>query len=133
MKYLPIDFNKESNLYGKYLAITIGDLIDIIFSHNEIIELCVNEVDSEDPKFTYHKTIWRGHAHQLPDKYKKYAFLRIFGCVSESIVKSDTIYIECDAPKNSLERLIELKEEENYWNFKNDLEGELVQNGSIER
>ena len=127
MKYLPINFNKESNLYNKYLTLTIGDLIDIIFSHNEIIELCVDEASIEDPRITYHKTIWRGHAHQLPNKYKDYTFLRIFGCISENITKSDTIYIECDIPKTSLERLGEFKEEEKYV-FTSTNEEELTQN-----
>ena len=74
MKYLPIDFNKESPLHNKYLSLTVGDLIDIIFSHNEIIELCVDETSIEDPIISYHKTIWRGHAHQLPNEYKDYVF-----------------------------------------------------------
>ena len=96
MKYLPIHFNENSILQDKYLKLTIKDLIDIIFSHNEIIELCEPKVNEEG--IYYSQTIWRGHAHQLPKEYEDYQFLRIFGCVAESIYHSDTLYIQCEPP-----------------------------------
>ena len=96
MKYLPIDFNEKSCIHDMYLALTVGDLIDIIFSHNEIISLDVPEWDENG--IQYSKTIWRGHAHQLPNEYKSYSFLRIFGCIAENITKSDTLHIECCEP-----------------------------------
>ena len=105
MKYLPIDFNQTSCLKKEYFNIKIDDLIDIIFSHNEIISLDVPEWDENG--IQYSKTIWRGHAHQLPDEYKNYSFLRIYGCVAESIYKSDTLHIECCEPMSYAERELE--------------------------
>lgn len=116
MKYLPIYFNNESILCEKYLSLKIKDLIDIIFSHNEIIELCMHRRKEEKPYLEYSETIWRGHAHELPAEYENYTFLRIFGCIGESIVNSDTIYIECDIPKNFNERLVEFDVESDYNN-----------------
>lgn len=110
MNILPIDFNKKSHIYNDYLALTVGDLIDIIFSHNEIISLNVPKYDENG--LMYSQQIWRGHAHELPIKYKDYLFYRIFGCVAESIVRSDTIYILCDPPSDS--KIVELLHERLY-------------------
>ena len=116
MKYLPINFNEHSIIKDSYLYLTIGDLIDVIFSHNEIIELCMYRREEEKPYLEYSETIWRGHAHELPEEYKYYSFLRIFGCIGESIVKSDTIYIECDIPRLHDKKLVEFNIENDYNN-----------------
>ena len=111
IRYLPITFNENSLLFDSYLSLKIKDLVDIIFSHNEIIELCVSV---EDDDVSYSKTIWRGHAHELPSELGEYDFIRIFGCVSESIYKSDTIYIECEPPLQYTDRLNSFQEEMSY-------------------
>lgn len=115
MKYLAIDFNQTSSLYDKYRSLTIKDLIDIIFSHNEIISLCISEVDPDDDMVSYRREFWKGHAHQLPKEYEDYTFISIFGCIADNITESDTIYIECCEPMSPLQKLVELKAESDYY------------------
>ena len=119
MNILPIDFNKESCIYNDYLDLTVGDLIDIIFSHNEIISLNVPKYGENGSR--YSQQIWKGHAHELPTEYNNYLFYRIFGCVAESIATSDTIYILCDPPNDS--KIVELLHERIY-NVNNKSYGE---------
>ena len=107
MKYLPIDFNRESCIHDAYLSLTVGDLINIIFSHNEIISLNIPKYDENG--LMYSQQIWRGHAHKLPNEYKNYSFLRIFGCIAENITKSDTLYIECCEPMNVEDKELEYR------------------------
>ena len=68
------------------------DIIDNIISHNEIIALWVEEKDT----IHYHRLVWKGMAHQLPDNMKNLKFCKIFGCIPEDIMEADTINIEVE-------------------------------------
>lgn len=94
------EFNPDSPITPLYQLLKVKDLIDTIFSHNEIICLSVPVYDTEDT-VTYSQSIWRGHAHELPEEFGNYIFLRIKGVVAENITKSDTIWIECYDPKSN--------------------------------
>ncbi len=69
------------------LPCKVQDLIDTIFSHNEIIALWVNA--TPDSK----KLIWRGEAWRLPEEHKNKTVDRIFGVIPEFTPQSDTINI----------------------------------------
>ena len=71
----------------------IKDWIDNIFSHNEIIALWETLYDDD---LSYHSLIWRGEAWRLPEEYKSYEAINIFGTIPETIIKADTINIEVE-------------------------------------
>lgn len=72
------------------LPAPITDVVDKLFSHNEFISLWIEEKND----ITFHTKIWSGMAWDIPDEFKSYKFVRIFGTVPESIVQADTINIE---------------------------------------
>lgn len=70
----------------------VCDLVDKIFSHNEIVALWKEEKD----EISYHKLLWRGMAWDIPSEYKNCKFVKIFGTIPESIVEADTINVEVE-------------------------------------
>lgn len=72
------------------LPCKVEDVVDKLFSHNEIISLW-QEVKEET---TYHKRIWYGMAWDIPEELKNCKFVKIFGTIPESIVHADIINIE---------------------------------------
>lgn len=72
------------------LPIAVYDVVDKLFSRNELISLW-REVKEET---TYHKRIWYGMAWDIPDELKQCQFVKIFGTIPESIVHADIINIE---------------------------------------
>ena len=79
-----------------WIPCEVGDLIDKVFSHNEIVALWYEE-PTEDVR--YDKQIWRGMAWDIPKVYKECKFIKIFGTVPESIVEADTINIRIELPE----------------------------------
>ena len=77
-----------------WIPCEVGDLIDKVFSHNEIVALWYEEEPTEDVR--YDKQIWRGMAWDIPKVYKECKFIKIFGAVPESIVEADTINIRIE-------------------------------------
>lgn len=72
------------------LPCKVGDTVDRMFSHNEIIALWEEHKQEEaSPKYL----LWKGMAHALPPEYKGRIFARVFGTVPESIVDADTVNI----------------------------------------
>lgn len=65
--------------------------IDNIFSHNETIGIWKPEKDEYGNR--YSALVWKGMAHELPEKYLKSKNWKIFGTVVESLPESDTINI----------------------------------------
>ena len=86
-------FNKQK---ADWIPCEVGDLIDKVFSHNEIVALWYEE-PTEDVR--YDKQIWRGMAWDIPKVYKECKFIKIFGTVPESIVEADTINIRIELPE----------------------------------
>lgn len=86
-------FNKQK---ADWIPCEVGDLIDKVFSHNEIVALWYEE-PTEDVR--YDKQIWRGMAWDIPKVYKECKFIKIFGTVPESIVEADTINIRIELPQ----------------------------------
>ena len=76
-----------------WIPCEVGNLIDKIFSHNEIVALWYEE-PTEDVR--YDKQIWRGMAWDIPKVYRECKFIKIFGTVPESIVEADTINIRIE-------------------------------------
>lgn len=72
------------------LPISVENVIDKLFSHNEIVALwCKVEKD-----VTYHKLVWRGMAWDIPKKFKSCGFVKFFGTIPQNISQADTINIE---------------------------------------
>ena len=74
----------------------VKDLIDTIFSHNEIIAIWENR---EDDGNCFHYLLWRGMAWDLKEKQPNLynsRFQRIFGTIPQSITQADTINILID-------------------------------------
>lgn len=68
----------------------VVDLVDTIFSHNEIVALWAKD-ESEEGKPAY--LIWRGMGHEIPENCAEMKFVRIFGAIPESIIDADVINI----------------------------------------
>lgn len=68
----------------------VCDLVDKIFSHNEVVALW----KEEKGEISYHKLLWRGMAWDIPEEYKTCKFVKIFGTIPESITEADTVNIE---------------------------------------
>lgn len=89
------------------LPIAVNDVVDKLFSHNELISLW-REVKEET---TYHKRIWYGMAWDIPDELKGCKFVKIFGTIPESIAHADIINIEIVLSKEAEEALEKMKGE----------------------
>lgn len=69
---------------------TVGDMIDKVFSHNEIIALWEERKSEKgSPKYR----IYKGMAHALPKEHKDRIFVRVFGTLVENVTESDVINI----------------------------------------
>ena len=90
------DFNKESPLYSICRDLKVKDLIDTVFSHNNLINLW--ERDFTEPH--YSNLIWKGHVHEMPEQYQNYKFLEIKGMCAESTYVSDYLNVECISEEN---------------------------------
>jgi hypothetical protein len=71
------------------LPCKVGDTVDKLFSHNEIIALWYDKPNDRDGSYF----LWRGEAWRLPENYKPLRLLRFFGTVPERISEADTINI----------------------------------------
>lgn len=91
------------NLIAKYkegnviiLPCKVKDLVDKIFSHNDIIGIWIK--DDKDPHYT--DLYWKGEAWKLPEVFGNLEFIAISGYVVDDITDSDTINIEARRPED---------------------------------
>ena len=88
------------------LPISVENVIDKLFSHNEIVALwCKVEKD-----VTYHKLVWRGMAWDIPKKFKSCGFVKFFGTIPQNISQADTINIEVLLTEEAEKALAEIGE-----------------------
>lgn len=78
------------------LPCKVENVIDKLFSHNEIVALWWNDENER-----CHHFLWRGMAWKIPKRYLNMPFIKIFGTVPEKISEADTINIEIDIPRVS--------------------------------
>lgn len=71
------------------LPCKLSDVIDVIFSHNEIVTIMCDRMCEDGIKRYLH--VWHGMAWDIPQEYLDMRFSKIHGVVSD---KSDTLYIE---------------------------------------
>lgn len=94
-----MDFFIEDNGWkGNILAFPceVHELVDVIFSHNSIIALWVEDENDSH----YSNILWQGMAHSIPEEYKKYTFKSIQGVVAENIRQSNIININVTKPED---------------------------------
>lgn len=72
-------------------SIEIGSLIDLLFSHNEVVSLW-----KEQKPLGIYRLFWRGSAWAIPEEIKSLKFKQFKGFVSDSIYESDTLNILID-------------------------------------
>ena len=79
----------QANAEGRLLVLPckVGDAIDKLFSHNEIIALWYKTQKDRDHSYL----LWKGEAWSIPKKYKKQRILKFFGTIPEKITESDTL------------------------------------------
>ena len=79
---------------GKLLELkqaSVNDVVDKLFSHNEIISLWR---EARENGISVHKRIWYGMAWDIPEELKNCKFVKMFGIIPESIAHADIINIE---------------------------------------
>ena len=81
---------EEQGLLLKLKQVSVNDVVDKLFSHNEIISLWRKVKD----EVSYRKRIWYGMAWDIPEELKNCKFVKIFGTIPESIAHPDIINIE---------------------------------------
>ena len=81
---------EEQGLLLKLKQVSVNDVVDKLFSHNEIISLWRKVKD----EVSYRKRIWYGMAWDIPEELKNCKFVKIFGTIPESIAHADIINIE---------------------------------------
>lgn len=69
---------------------TVGEMIDMAFSHNAIIALWCKENEMKENKDIL---VYRGMAWATPDEYLSLKVKEFFGVIPENIVQADTINI----------------------------------------
>lgn len=69
-------------------SLLLREIVDTIFSHNELIALWHNSKRNDCKKL-----IWEGEAWAIPDEYLDFKFDRIFGSIPENIFDADKINI----------------------------------------
>ena len=84
------DIEKQGRLIE--LPCKLKNVIDVIFSHNEIVTLMCDGVDENGTRCYLH--FWHGMAWNIPKEYLELQFVKIHGVVSD---KPDTLYVEVDA------------------------------------
>ena len=67
----------------------IGNAVDTLFSHNEIIALWHEKPEVKHRSYL----LWRGMAWNIPKEYKSLRLIKFFGTVPEKISEADTINI----------------------------------------
>ena len=72
------------------LPCEVGDVIDKLFSHNEIVALWIEK----KKEISYHEVVWNGMAWDIPEVLKKSRFVKIFGTIPMAISEADHINIE---------------------------------------
>ena len=80
---------EEQGLFLR-LPISVSELVDKLFSHNETIALWEKRKD----EISYHYLLWKGMAWDIPKEYAKCKFVKMFGAISEKIENADVINIE---------------------------------------
>ena len=71
---------------------TVGELVDNVFSHNEIVGLWHKEYDEIENRFV--KVLkWRGEAWSMPLEWSNKRFSRIFGTCTDDPWRSGDINI----------------------------------------
>ena len=96
---------------GKILElkqVSVNDVVDKLFSHNEIISLWREERENG---ISVHKRIWYGMAWDIPEELKKCTFVKIFGTIPESIVHADIINIEVVLSEEAEKALAEMEKQ----------------------
>ena len=81
---------KEQGLLLR-LPCRLGDIIDRIISHNEIVTLMF---ETEIGSFRGLQHFWHGMAWNIPKEYLELPFVKIHGVVPDKITEADTIWIE---------------------------------------
>ena len=89
------------------LPCKVGDVVDKLFSHNEIISLWV-EVKEE---IIFKRLIWNGMAWNIPENLKQCNFEKIFGTIPQQITQADVINIVITSSKEVEEALAKIQEE----------------------
>lgn len=119
-KYLPTEKETSKtvlNKLGEYedleeqgrlikLPISVENVVDKLFSHNEIVALWY-KVEKD---VTYHKLVWRGMAWDIPKKFKSCGFVKFFGTIPQNISKADVINIEVLLTEEAEKALAEMGE-----------------------
>lgn len=81
------------------LPCRVGDMVDVLFSHNAVVHLwCVDPAEED-----YSTSLWRGMAWDIPQKYKEMKFEKFFGTVPEHLYEADAINILVDLTKEEAE------------------------------
>lgn len=73
------------------LPCKLGDIIDRVISHNEIVTLMF---ETEVNSFRCLQHFWTGMAWNIPKEYLELPFVKIHGVVPDKITEADTIWIE---------------------------------------
>ena len=89
------------------LPCRLGDIIDRIISHNEIVTLMF---ETEVCSFRGLQHFWHGMAWNIPKEYLELPFVKIHGVVPDKITEADTIWIEV---RKEAEQALARMEEEN--------------------
>ena len=85
------------------LPCRLGDIIDRIISHNEIVTLMF---ETEVCSFRGLQHFWHGMAWNIPKEYLELPFVKIHGVVPDKITEADTIWIEVrKEAEQALERM----------------------------
>ena len=87
------------------LPCRLGDIIDRIISHNEIVTLMF---ETEVSSFRGLQHFWHGMAWNIPKEYLELPFVKIHGVVPDKITEADTIWIE--VRKEAEQALAKVKE-----------------------
>ena len=108
--------NSEAEKWDKWLSLEeqgrlielpckLKNVIDVIFSHNEIVTLMCDGVDKNGTRCCLH--FWHGMAWNIPKEYLELQFVKIHGVVSD---KPDTLYVEVNTKFTEEEAEEKLKE-----------------------
>lgn len=95
----------EQGLLLKLKQVSVNDVVDKLFSHNEIISLWRKVKD----EVSYRKRIWYGMAWDIPEELKNCKFVKIFGTIPESIAHADIINIEVALSEEAEKALEEME------------------------
>lgn len=100
---------EKQGLLLKLKQVSVNDVVDKLFSHNEIISLWR---EAKENGVSCHKRIWYGMAWDIPEELKNCKFVKIFGTIPQSIVHADIINIEIALSAEAEKALAKLSEVE---------------------